>query len=157
MANDDYNKIFENLVEDEGNLIGLIAYSLYKQEKRKEIVKIANGGKKPTKTQIKRIESVLSNQLEGFKEQANILLDTTFEYLVSENLDNIYSEYFLTKDIDKLSKRDSLWTKLWQSVFFRICWVFLIAIISIILYYNIDSLKAVGENFHKTFVENKAE
>jgi len=135
----------------------LIAYSLYKQQKRKEIVKIVKGGRTPTKNQIKRIESVLSNQLGFFEEQANVLLDRTFEYLIKENLENIYSEHFLDKDIAKLSKRDSLWTKLWQNIFFKICWFFLIAVFSIILYYNSDSLKAVGENFHKTFVENKVE
>jgi hypothetical protein len=157
MQKDDYNQIFEQLVEDDGNLIGLIAYGLYKNEKRKEIIKIKETGKNPTKRQINRIESVLSNQLELFTEQANDLLDATFELIILENKESIYCEHFLQDDVEKLSKRASIWTRLWESLFFRLIWIVLIGLIGYAIYSNSDSLKSFGEKINNTFTEQNSE
>ncbi|MBC6401548.1 MAG: hypothetical protein GDA51_04980 [Ekhidna sp.] len=144
-AKDNYNKIFEDLVEDEGNLIGLIAYGLYKQEKRKEVVKIKESGRSPAKAEIKRIESVLSNQLETFKDQANELLNVTFEYLIEENKEKIYCQYFRQEDIERLSKRPNFRKRLLENLLFRLIWLVLIGAIGYVIYVNSDTLKAIGE------------
>lgn len=154
---DNYNQIFENLVEDEGNLIGLIAYGLYKQEKRKEVVKIKQTGKNPTKAQIRRIESVLSNQLEMFREQANELLDVTFEYLIEENKENIYCQHYLHSDFEKLAKRPSIWNRLWESLLFRLVWIVLIGMIGYAIYVNSSTLKEFGKKINDTFTEKSIE
>ncbi|CAM1357643.1 hypothetical protein [Tenacibaculum halocynthiae] len=162
MSKDNYNQIFENLVEEDSNLIGLIAYGLYKSEKRKEIVKIKKSGKRLTKSQINGIESVLSNQLETFKEKANDLLDRTFEILIEENKDRIYSEYFLVthleginSEIQKLNKKQTFLDGLSLSIAYRFIWVLLISLVGSLAYYNSESLKEIGEKINKTIFTDK--
>lgn len=157
MAENDYNQIFERLVTSD-NPVGLIAYSLYKKEKRKEIVKLKKKGKNLTARQIKAIESVLENQLDEFKKQANKLLDETYETLIEKNKDKIYCTYFKNNEFDSINNqinliptKKSFLKRLGESLLFRFIWISLIALISIIIYWNSEKLMEAGEKLSNMF------
>ena len=74
----EYNFIYSKLVQSESDMIGHIAYSLYKQEKVSWIEdhKKACGGKEPTETEFKRYhEACCSGQrINNYRIMANSIL-----------------------------------------------------------------------------------
>lgn len=100
----EFNKVYSKLVEDDTDIVGLIAYGLYKSDKRECVIdhKSKNGDKNPNKDQMIKIENLLSVRLNYYQEKANQLLDTTVEQLITVNKDNIYMNYFKSEEYDKL-------------------------------------------------------
>lgn len=157
MEENDYNNIFEKLVTNDSP-VGLIAYSLYKKQKREEIIKRKKNGHDLSVKEIKSIESVLSNQLGLFKEQANKLLDETFETLIKKNKNNIYSTYFknqefesIKEQIQLLSTKKTFGQRLAENLLFRFIWLGIIAAVSIIIYLNSEKLMDFGEKISSIF------
>lgn len=151
-----YNTVYESLVQDDADIVGLIAYSLYKHDKREQIVgsMTKNGGRRPNKTQLTHIESVLANQLDYYTEKANQLLDTTVEQLITSNKDEIYVAHFRSlqfelletqiKDIKKDTSK-SIWAELKIEVLGNLAWLLIIIFITIIAYFLNDDVKLLKE------------
>lgn len=153
----DYNKVYSSLVQDDADIVGLIAYGLYKNDKRQQIInfKAKNDNRNPNKNQKEQIESVLSARLEYYQEKANQLLDTTVEQLITENKDTIYTTYFKSHEysllenkingIVKNTKPKSLLSELKVEVLGNLAWLIILVIVSILIYFNNDDLKALKQ------------
>lgn len=162
-----YNTVYESLVQDDTDIVGLIAYSLYKNDKREHIIGCTtrNSGKTPTKPQIVQIERVLANQLDYYTEKANQLLDTTVEQLINSNKNKIYVAHFRSLEFELLEnkivdiKKDtskSIWAELKIEVLGNLAWLLIIIFITILAYFLNDDVKLLKKKVINS-IENTKE
>lgn len=169
----EFNKVYSKLVEDHTDIVGLIAYGLYKSDKRQCIIdhKSKNGDKNPTKDQMTKIENLLSVRLDYYQDKANQLLDTTVEQLITLNKDNIYINYFKSEEFEKLenkiteleknTKPKSFWSELLIEISGNVAWLIIVIIITVFAYFLNDDVKKLKEkavdfiNVETTIPENK--
>ena len=151
-----YNTIYESLVQDDTDIVGLIAYSLYKNDKREQIIGFQNrnNGRNPNRTQLNQIELVLANQLDYYTNKANQLLDTTVEELIVSNKDVIYSTHFRSREFESLENKiqevkndtsKSIWAELKIEVLGNLAWLIIIILATVIIYFVNDDVKILKE------------
>lgn len=152
-----YNKVYSSLVQDDADIVGLIAYGLYKNEKRQQIInfKVRNSNKNPNKSQKEQIENLLSSRLEYYQEKANKLLDKTVEQLIKENKDTIYTTYFKSHEysqlelkinvIEKNTTPKSLLSELKVEILGNLAWLIILVIFSILIYFYNGDLKTLKQ------------
>lgn len=79
-----YNKTFEDLVQDEADVVGLLAYALYKYDKRSQIIDFQREHQRnPSPREINKIVSIIGNtqHLNFYMHKSNNLLDAAVDYL----------------------------------------------------------------------------
>jgi hypothetical protein len=126
-----YNNIYSKLVSDETDIIGHIAYSLYKAEKVEYLDNLAREKKEIAEEDLKQFHKIscLDTTLDRYKLQAStILVDYLNEVLTS------YKEDIKKDYIDNQRKHlgevvDPLKPKFWNGVFQSIVGAFIFAII----------------------------
>lgn len=85
----DYNYIYSKLVEDENDIVGHIAYSLYKSEKVSYISKFKEEHKRePNEDELKPFHDVtcMPSQLDGYRLKATTLLQLFLGYTAEERI-----------------------------------------------------------------------
>lgn len=164
-----YNKVFESLVEGDADIVGLIAYGLYKEYKRNQYLVIKSTKKRnPNKTELKQIEDFVLNNINEYKKKANELLDISIEQAIITNKATIYETYF--KDygvrifegkLDRFTSRykpKSFWYDLLMETLGNLAWVIIIFVISVLIYFNnggIQKLKDKVIEFVKEPINGK--
>lgn len=96
MAEKQYNYIYSKLVSDPGDVVGLLAYSIYKQHKIEFIEDFKKKkGSAPTDADIENfiMSSVTSSQLDKYKESAVTILSETVADAVQDELDNMSFDF----------------------------------------------------------------
>lgn len=75
--NNDYNRVYEKLVESDKDYVGMLAYSIYKKQKQEFIkeYRLSNNGERPKEVDIKNFHSlaIQQTQLEMYRKQATDL------------------------------------------------------------------------------------
>lgn len=105
MANQ-YNFIYEKLVTAEDDVLGLIAYGIYKQHKIEFITKIKEENKRePTQEECNSFfaASTTESQLNNYRNQAEALLSETVANIANEELGRFEDE--MVRNYKKLYSR----------------------------------------------------
>lgn len=91
MSNKQFNFIYDKLVKGENDILGHIAYSIYKNQKREEIakIKLKNGGKDVTDDDlVPFVElSQRDSQVRFYKDRATMLAQLFLDEAVAQDLE----------------------------------------------------------------------
>lgn len=89
-----YNYIYSKIVEHDNDLVGHIAYSLYKKSKVEYIEKQKNDGKTPTDADLIPFNDFSSSEgsIESYKIKAELLVQNFIDNVLSEELSNYKSQ-----------------------------------------------------------------
>jgi hypothetical protein len=81
-----YNYIFQKLVSDENDLVGIVAYSIYKRQKIQWLEKFKNNnrGAEPTTEQLRVFNDISHTNIQGYKSQAEGILNDYMQGAVNE-------------------------------------------------------------------------
>lgn len=147
-----YNHIYNLLVDEKGDLIGYIAYALYKDEKIEYIsrFKEENGGKEPSEDDLKRFHDITStdSSVNRYKYIASGILqsflDNTLESTrtqIEENLNRNHVELLrkAIKPIEPPSKPWAYFHGIMQSVLGA--FVFMIIMCALVFLLNLSTHK----------------
>lgn len=96
MAEKQYNYIYSKLVSSPEDVIGLLAYSIYKQHKIEFIEDFKKKkGSAPTDADIENfiMSSVTQSQLEKYKESANAILSETVADAVQDEMERMSFDF----------------------------------------------------------------
>lgn len=160
MANQ-YNFIYEKLVTAEDDVLGLIAYGIYKQHKIEFITKIKEENKRePTQEECNSFfaASTTESQLNNYRNQAEALLSETVANIANEELGRYEDE--MVRNYKK-EIRDCIpgnWKTFFVSVGAGVVSAFLFAIIAGVFYFigetsdksNRELTKELMERVHTT-------
>ena len=93
-----YNYIYEKLVTSEDDVLGLIAYGMYKQHKIEFISKIKeDNNREPTQYEYNSFfaASTTESQLNNYRNQAEALLSETVANIANEELGHFRTKWFV--------------------------------------------------------------
>lgn len=132
-----YNYIYSKIVEDDNDLVGHIAYSLYKKSKIEYIEKQKQDGKTPTDTDLIPFNDFSSSDgsIDSYKIKAELLVQNFIDNVLSEEFANyknqaIQQQAEILKGIIK-----PLRTSFWMDVLTGIVASFLFTLILAILFF----------------------
>ena len=66
-----YNPVFEKLVTDSDDLVGLVAYALYKDHKRRWLFRLRETLREPTESDEQAFLASVQADLESYRDRAN--------------------------------------------------------------------------------------
>lgn len=133
MAEKQYNYIYRHLVSSPEDLIGLLAYSIYKQHKIEFIEDFKKKkGCAPTDADIEGfiMSSVTPSQLEKYKESANTILSETVADAVQDEMERMSFD-FQNAIEPVVKKHSSSWFK---TVLLNVLGSFVFSIILVIIF-----------------------
>ena len=109
--------MYSKLVRGEDDLVGLVAYSLYKRAKVAFILEGASEGRQPSRDEFRGFDrtTCLPQTLESYRQQAESLLAEFSQNLLEERVAEIDAA-FKTELADRLSKVQPFWRSVWQNV-----------------------------------------
>jgi ATP-dependent Zn protease len=131
-AKDGYNFIFSKLVEDSNDILGIIAYSFYKQQKIEFIRAFENqNDREPTDDEM-RVFYVTSNSdasLESYNAKAEALTREFINAVIGAELEQIQedSDKELTRRVKSL--KPNFWSGVAQNVFASLLFLILIGLV----------------------------
>lgn len=129
MANGSYNYIYTELVKNENDILGILAYSLYKRQKIEFIQGFKHKtGNEPTDADLTPFHDISNSasQLESYRNQANQLAQNFLDITLNtqaEELDKIYSA---KANNEIKNSRPSFWSGVAQSVVGSVAFVFVL-------------------------------
>ena len=131
MEEKQYNYIYSKLVSDETDILGHIAYSLYKAEKVEYLEKLA--GKKDVDTQ-KALDhfhqiSCLDTTLERYQLQAQTILLDYLNEVLKKHKEDIKADYLANQSKQLAEVVSPLRQKFWNGVLQSVVGAFIFAII----------------------------
>lgn len=95
MSHRPYNLIYSRLVVDDNDIVGLIAYGIYKKHKIEFITQIKTDyNREPNEDEYNAfaLASSADSQLKKYRQQAENILSDMFGYVVSDELDKAKAE-----------------------------------------------------------------
>jgi ABC-type antimicrobial peptide transport system permease subunit len=134
-----YNHIYQLLVKNDNDLVGIIAYSIYKKQKIQHIEEFKELHKKaPTDDDLVPFNNISSNKtsIEGYRIKAENILEEFLNIILEKHKEDVNRYYkdnniqILESVIDKLvpkSKFKRFLTGVYQSAVGSILFVFIIA------------------------------
>lgn len=129
-----YNSIYEKLVKSEDDLIGLIAYAIYKKHKIEFITSIKEKeGREPTTDECKIFfnASTTESQLAKYRNDAQSILSDVVANTTNEELEH-YEQEMLADYEKKIKKCMPPW---WYNVICSVIASFIFSGLGIFLYY----------------------
>lgn len=130
IADNNYNAVYENLVKDENDLVGKLAYCIYKERKREFIVdhEQKNNGRTPSRNQIHTwVTSSAKPHLEMYKKEAVELVNDFVQLAVDKHRNEI--------ELNVRRETRQLWPSVWHNILANFFWTIIIAfIIPIVLW-----------------------
>lgn len=132
MADSNYNYIYSKLVEDENDIFGIIAYSIYKRQKIEHLNKFkVEHGREATKTDLEPFKEFASSdtQLEFYQTQANHLVNSFIEFSISEYANNLESDFSNRVHQELAGVKNNFWTGVAQGVIASFLFVLLVGVI----------------------------
>ena len=141
-----YNYIYSKMVEGEGDMIGHIAYSLYKKSKIEYIENQKLKGKTVTDDELIPFNDFSStdSSLETYRIKAEIILQGFIDNLLSEELQNskeqaVKQQSEILKDIIK-PLISGFWKNIWGGVISAFIFAAILAAIAFIIQYQGSSI-----------------
>lgn len=134
-----YNFIYSKLVEKDSDLIGHVAYSLYKKSKIEYIEKQESLGKTPTDSELIPFNEISSSEssIERYKLKATFIIQGFIENMLDEELES-YKEQVVNNQVDILHKViKPLVTPTWKNVLIGVVGSFVFALITVTFYFII--------------------
>lgn len=134
-----YNFIYSKLVEKDSDLIGHVAYSLYKKSKIEYIEKQVSLGKTPTDSELIPFNDISSSEssIERYKLKATFIIQGFIENMLDEELES-YKEQVVNNQVDILHKViKPLVTPTWKNVLIGVVGSFVFAFITVSFYFII--------------------
>jgi hypothetical protein len=134
-----YNFIYSKLVKNDSDLIGHIAYSLYKKSKVEYIEKQKESGNSPTDSDLVPFNDFSStdSSLEGYRLKAEVILQGFIENVLEEELES-YKKQVISNQTDILKEViKPLVTPLWKNILIGVISSFVFAVISVTFYFVI--------------------
>ena len=130
-----FNYIYQELVNEPDDLVGLFAYSIYKQEKIEYIVKFMeeNGGVRPTPEELKEFHRMSMGRCSQYRALAELNLNAVMQEVYTNTISELDIEYNKRLDHRLNELKPSFWKSAVQSaagsVLFTIFLGFLVLII----------------------------
>lgn len=91
-----YNYIFDQLVQEEGDFVGMVAYTIYKRQKVEWLKNFEkDNGRQATDAEVEASFSKFSNlpsQLAAYREQALDLIDNFLDFALAEKVEEAREE-----------------------------------------------------------------
>lgn len=129
MADGSYNYIYKELVESEDDILGIIAYSLYKRQKIEYIRNFKDKtGNNPADKDLVPFHDVSNSasQLESYRNQASQLAQNFLDISLSTEAQRL-EKYYADKANEEIkSVRPGFWIGVWQSVVGSVVFVSLV-------------------------------
>lgn len=156
-----YNFIYSQLVKDEFDFVGQIAYSLYKKDKIKHIEEYnASKGHEIPQPELEKFHEMSCKEIviEAYRRKAEDILEEfineTLEEATEEikfNAINNHTEILkaIIKPITPASKMRQFWTRILQSIVSNLTLSAIIALIILILYVSRVGIIGAIENIYK--------
>ncbi|HKS14027.1 MAG TPA: hypothetical protein VJS90_13425 [Pseudomonas sp.] len=159
MAGGAYNYIYATLVQDEQDILGIIAYSLYKRQKIEYVQAFkTRHGREPTDDDLAPFHDVSNSvtQLESYRNQASQLaqgfLDASVATQAAE-LDKYYSD---RASAEIRSAKPGFWWGVAQSVVGSVFFVFLLGFLVFFAWsLNQGAKKVIEQVFDVSIIENR--
>lgn len=129
-----YNFIYEQLVKSEDDLVGLIAYAIYKKHKIEFITRIKEKeGREPTKDECKIFfnASTTESQLVKYRNDAQSILSDVVANTTNEELER-YEQEILADYENRIKKCMPPW---WHNVIWSVIASFIFSGLGIFFYY----------------------
>lgn len=151
-----YNYIYKKLVNDEADMIGHIAYSLYKKHKIEYIDKMKNEGKELTDEELKPFNDISSvdSSIQSYRKQAEIILQEFSNDVLSESIEGLQVEAVKNQSDILRDIVSPITPKFWDDVKSGIVSSFIfsliLTLIALIIYWK-------GSDFSEPIVKNKTE
>lgn len=155
-----YNFIYEKLVVSEEDLVGLIAYGIYKRHKIEYITRIKEEQKRePTDEEFNAffIASTTSSQLEKYRSQAENMLLEMAGNITDNELRQYESDMLRNYKKEISSCVPSNWTSFFISIGAGVVSAFLFAIIAGMFYFIGETSDRSTHDKTKEFIETKAQ
>ncbi|SUX48811.1 hypothetical protein [Chryseobacterium indoltheticum] len=137
-----YNYIYSNLVEKESDLIGHIAYSLYKKSKIEYIEKQKADGKDVSDTDLIPFNNFSSSDssIESYKIKAELIVQGFIDNVLEEELEN-YKEQAVNQQAQILQNiinplTTGFWKSVWAGFVSAFIFALFLAVIAFIIQFN---------------------
>jgi hypothetical protein len=155
-----YNYIYSKLVENDTDLIGHIAYSLYKKSKVEYIEKKKAEGATLTDNDLIPFNDFSSSEssIESYRIKAEIIMQGFVENVLDEELES-YREQAINQQADILNNiiaplKSTFWSNVWAGLLSAFIFALLLAAIAFIIQFNGSSINVNVEK-NTTDTENK--
>jgi hypothetical protein len=134
--NNDYNKVYESLVTSDKDIVGMLAYAIYKKQKQETVkdYRLNNNGDRPKSTDLESFHKLAlqRTQLDMYRKQATELTQGLTNSLLKSKQKDI-------KDIidGHLSKPKGFWSYMYgvsQSFVANFLWFLLFVLLTVYLW-----------------------
>ena len=152
-ADKNYNFIYEKLVDGDKDIVGMIAYSLYKMDKIKYLKETINRKGSLDAVDISNFHTLSEINIKVYIERASGLFAETIDEIIEKKA--IVSEDSIFKTLDSIVKKESSWLKsILQSALGSLTYtLFAIAIYFIFAVFNTGAEKKITDTA-KTKIDN---
>lgn len=151
-----YNYIYSRLVEKDSDLIGHIAYSLYKRSKIEYIEKQKEQGKFPTDTDLIPFNEFSSSRsaIESYRMKAELVVQGFIQNVLDEELEN-YKVQAINQQADILKDiihplTSGFWKNVWAGLLSAFFFALLLAAIAFIIQFQGSTIKIEVDKPTKT-------
>lgn len=131
MSSTHYNTLYDDLVESDDDIMGIIAYAFYKKHKKDWIREfVSKNGNQPTREDLKNFFNIarVGSSLDGYRQQAKAVLNSYSNFLeeaYDERIEEIQEAYDdeLIKELKE--KKTHFWVGVSQNIIASILFVFM--------------------------------
>lgn len=138
---------YSTLVEDPNDLVGLIAYSLYKRDKLDFIERHkANNGRAPTPDELQVLYQLVNTpgQIDALRTRSATLLEQVTEVVLEDAVQQIEQDY-QAKLTAELKAPKSFWRAVGENIVANIGAAALVALVFVVLYLSrVDAVPVIG-------------
>ena len=142
------HKTYSNIVQDPCDLVGLIAYSLYKKQKLEFVdAHVSAHGQQPTVAELQVFYQLVSmpGQIEALRTQSATLLEQVSEVVLEEAVQEMDKDY-QAKLMAELKAPKNFWRAVGENVLANLLAAGLVALAAVLFYLSrVDVVPTVGK------------
>jgi hypothetical protein len=161
MTNGSYNYIYTELVKNENDILGILAYSLYKRQKIEFIQGFKNKtGNEPSDADLTTFHDISNSasQLESYRNQANQLAQNFLDITLNTQAEELDKFYSTKADHEIKNSRPSFWSGVAQSVVGSVAFVFVLGFLVFFAWsLNQGPKQVIEQVFDVKIVDNKVD
>lgn len=111
----DYNKIYEALAGEQGDILGLIAYGIYKREKIAYIKRFVDGkGRNPTEDELRSFHDESMFRMESYRKLASSEVQSLYNQIGAEQAEEMFRQIAGSLDATLRDLRPKWFAGVWQ-------------------------------------------
>lgn len=132
MPNHNYNFVYEKLVDDENDILGILAYSIYKRQKIEFLKNFhKENNRDPDQDEMASFQklSVSDSQLEFYKNQSFVLVNAFLDEALEEDLNEREIDFSARVHSEVSQLKGNFLTGVFQSLIGSVLFVFFVGII----------------------------